>query len=370
MTKYLKVNLPLNNYEVRIGSGLLGNAGEALSELGFRGKMVIITDPVVKGLHGDTLQTNLEKAGFEASVLVVPEGEDYKSLEQAGELYLLLNEIQAERTTPVLALGGGVIGDLAGFVSATYMRGVPLIQIPTTFLSQVDSSIGGKVAVNHGRLKNNIGTFYQPKMVITDISTLRTLPGKEMSNGLAEAIKYGIICDKDLFQIIESELGKIKSCDERILTDVIARCVGIKAAIVEKDEKDTGLRNILNYGHTIGHAVETVSGFRVTHGQAVSIGMVAAGLISQKMGFLSDSDLNRIKSLLINAGLPVKIPGLVISELLRTLKHDKKKVEGKIRFVLPESIGKVRICDEASTSLIEQVLREMYEETKDLRLNH
>ncbi len=370
MTKTLKVNLPLNNYEVRIGSGLLGNVGEALSELGFRGNVVVITNPVVKDLYGDTLQANLEITGFKVSVLVVLEGEDFKSLEQAGKLYLLLNEIQAERTTPVLALGGGVIGDLAGFVSATYMRGVPLIQIPTTFLSQVDSSIGGKVAVNHGRLKNNIGTFYQPKMVITDASTLRTLPGKEMSNGLAEAIKYGIICDKGLFQIIESEIEKIKSCDERILTDVISRCVGIKAAIVEKDEKDTGLRNILNYGHTIGHAIETVSDFRSTHGQAVSIGMVAAGLISQKMGFLSDSDLNRIKSLLIDAGLPVKILGLDITELLGIIKHDKKKIEGKTRFVLPESIGKVIICDEVSATLIEQVLREIYEETKDLRLNH
>jgi 3-dehydroquinate synthase len=366
----IKVNLHLNNYEIRIGSGLLEKASEALSDLGFNGKLVIITNPVVKVLYGDMLRADLEAAGFDASVLIVPEGEDFKSLEQAGKLFLGLNEIHAERTTPILAVGGGVMGDLAGFVSATYMRGVPLVQIPTTLLSQVDSSIGGKVAVNHGRLKNNIGAFYQPKMVITDVSTLKTLPEKEMNNGLAEAIKYGIICDKGLFQIIESEIERIKSFDERILTEVICRCAGIKAKIVEKDEKDTGLRNILNYGHTIGHAIETVSDFRVSHGQAVSIGMVTAGLISLKMGFLSDSDLNRIEAVLIKSALPVKIPGLDIDDLMQALKHDKKKKEGKIRFILPKSIGEVFFSDEASTALIEQVLREMNEETEDLRQHY
>jgi 3-dehydroquinate synthase len=367
MMQKIKVNLPLNNYEIRIGPGLLGNACEALSALGFKGKLVIITNPVIKGLYGDGLQANLEAAGFDVSVLEVSDGEHFKSLEQAGKLYLRLIDVQAERMTPVLALGGGVIGDLVGFVSATYMRGVPLIQIPTTFLSQVDSSIGGKVAVNHGRLKNNIGAFYQPKMVITDVSTLKTLPEKELINGLAEAIKYGIICDQSLFQIIESKIEQIKCRDEGILTEVICRCAGIKVAIVEKDEKDTGLRNVLNYGHTIGHAIETVSDFRVTHGQGVSIGMVAAGLISRKMGILSDSDLNRIKSVLIKSDLPVKIPDLDIHELWQALKHDKKKVEGKIRFILPKSIGEVFVCEEVSTTLIEQVLREMHEKTQDLR---
>ena len=236
-----------------------------------------------------------------------------------------------------------MIGDLAGFVAATYMRGVPLFQIPTTLLAQVDSSIGGKVAVNHGQMKNNIGTFYQPRMVLSDTSTLKTLPKQEFINGMAEIIKYGIICDKDLFRLIENNLEQLKSLDAKLVENVISRCAGIKASVVEKDEKDLGLRNILNYGHTVGHAVETVSGFQLTHGQGVAIGMVAAGLISQRLGILADSDLQRIQSTLLRVGLPVKIPGLPVDKLIQAMKHDKKKVEGKIRFVLPKAIGEVFI---------------------------
>jgi 3-dehydroquinate synthase len=307
-------------------------------------------------MYGHALEDDLKKAGYNVAVLEVPDGEEYKSLEQAGKLYLQLNDFQTERMTPVLALGGGVIGDLAGFVAATYMRGVPLFHIPTTLLSQVDSSIGGKVAVNHSRMKNNIGTFFQPKLVLADLNTLKTLPEKELVNGMAEVIKYGVIRDPDLFNLLETNIERIKSLDMELVEEVVARCAGIKAAVVETDEKDMGLRNILNYGHTIGHTVETVSGFRIHHGSGVGIGMVAAGMISQKMGILPLEDLKRINDLVMKAGLPVRIPGLDIPAMLKAMQHDKKKLEDKVRFILPKTIGEVFISDEVSASTLNEVL--------------
>jgi len=355
----IKIQLLQKSYGIRIGPGLINQSAGFLKELGFREKAIIITNPVVKSLYGNKLQDHLEKSGFTTAILEVPEGEEYKSLDQAGRLYGLLNESQAERLTPVLALGGGVIGDLAGFVAATYMRGIPLIQLPTTLLAQVDSSIGGKVAVNHGKLKNNIGTFYQPDLVIADTGVLKTLPEKEVFNGLAEVIKYGIIQDKMLFELIEENIEKIKSLDENWLETVVTRCAGIKAGIVEKDEKDLNLRNILNFGHTIGHAVETVSDFHIQHGEGVAVGMVAAGMIAQKMGILNLSELKRIRALIISSGLPDKIPSRDVGSLMQAMKHDKKKAGGRIRFVLPRTIGEVYLSDEVSLELVEQVLQEL-----------
>ena len=279
----IKVNLAEKSYEIKIGAGLLKQVAAELATLGFGQKAVVITNPVVKSLYGDRLKDDLNAAGFDVVVLAVPDGELYKSLDQAGKLFEQLAEFQAERNTPIIALGGGVIGDLAGFVAATYMRGAPLIQIPTTLLAQVDSSVGGKVAVNHGHLKNNIGTFYQPRLVMADSLTLSSLPESELHNGMAEVIKYGAIRDPQLFDLIEhNPTPKMDLWD-----DIIARCVAIKARIVEQDEKDLGLRNILNFGHTIGHAVETVSNYNIKHGQGVAIGMVAAATISEREGFCS-----------------------------------------------------------------------------------
>ncbi len=368
--KTIKVNLDMNKYEIHIGRGLLNQAGHELKKLGFQNKVVIITNSVVNRLYGSVLEASLEPAGFRPVILEVPDGEEYKSLEQAGYLYTRLSEFQAERKTPVLALGGGVIGDLAGFVAATYMRGMPLFHIPTTLLAQVDSSIGGKVAVNHGRLKNNIGAFYQPEMVIADISTLKTLPVKEFKNGLAEIIKYGVIKDVDLFKILESDMSRLKSFDEELLEEIISRCAGIKAAVVEEDEKDTGIRNILNYGHTVGHAIETVSDFKIKHGRAVAVGMVAEGMISHSMGFLPYSAVDKIKSVLTRAGIPINIPGLDVSEVIKTMEHDKKKVDGKIKFVFPKSIGEVLVSSDVNMRLVEQVLKDLYEEAPDLRHNN
>jgi 3-dehydroquinate synthase len=362
----IKVNLPQNSYEVRIGSGLLNEAGTVLKDSGFKGRAIIISNPLVGDLYSDALKGNLENSGFKVVVLEVPDGEEYKSLDQASKLYDQLSDFQAERTTPILALGGGVIGDLAGFVAATYLRGVALIQIPTTLLAQVDSSIGGKVAVNHGQLKNTIGSFFQPRLVLSDISTLKTLPEKEKINGLAEIIKYGIIRDNKLFDLVESNMPRLLSFDRKLLEEVIFLCADIKVKIVEKDERDLGLRNILNYGHTLGHALETVSDFGLRHGSGVAVGMVAAAEISRRMGFLSTQETERIKSVIFSAGLPIKICGGDPKKIIQTMQHDKKKVGGKIRFILSKTIGEVFICDEVSTTLLKQVLEDLYEEAPNL----
>lgn len=359
----IKVRLGSNSYEIHIGSGILMHTGHQLKENGFAGKLIIITNPIVKRLYGDTLKQNLTQGGFSVTILQVPDGEKQKSLDTAGRLYYELSNFYAERTTPILALGGGVIGDLTGFVAATYLRGVPLIQIPTTLLAQVDSSIGGKVAVNHNQLKNKIGAFYQPRLVISDISTLSTLPQKELTNGLAEVIKYAVIGDNEFFTYLERNLDGIKSLDERLLEEIVYRSAKIKAEIVEKDEKDLGLRNILNYGHTIGHAIESASDFRVEHGKAVALGMLAAGRISNKLGLLDKNELIRLKGIIQRADLTTELPNLEVEKIIQAIKHDKKILRGKIRFILPKALGSVFITDEVSLSLVERVLVNWNEET-------
>jgi len=361
--KKVKVRLGNNSYLIYIGSGILRQTGQRLKENGFTGSLVIITNPIVKGLYGDTLEQELTKESFRITILQVPDGEEQKSLEVAGRLYTGLTNCSAERITPILALGGGVIGDLAGFVAATYLRGVPLIQIPTTLLAQVDSSIGGKVAVDHGQLKNRIGAFYQPRLVITDVATLKTLDAKTLIDGLAEVIKYGVIRDKGLLTYIEDNLDKIKSLDDGALEEIVFRSAKIKAEIVEKDEKDSGLRAILNYGHTVGHAIESASDFKVEHGTAVAIGMLAAARISNQMGILDKNELLKLNRLIQRAGLPAKMPNLKAEEIIQAITHDKKVLRGKVRFILPKSLGSVFITDEVSLSLVEQILVDWNEET-------
>ncbi len=354
--KKVRVNLDSNSYEIRIGSGLLSQSGHWLKENGFAGKLAIITTPVVKKLYGDALKQNLVQEGFKAVILQVPDGEEQKSLETAGRLYNELTDLHAERTTPLVALGGGVIGDLTGFVAATYLRGVPLVQIPTTLLAQVDSSIGGKVAVNFGRLKNRIGAFYQPRLVISDIDSLKSLGPRELSDGLAEIIKYAVIRDERFFTYLERNLDRIKSLDAEVLEEVVFQSSKTKAEVVEKDEKDFGIRNILNYGHTVGHAIETVSDFTVGHGEAVAIGMIAAAKISNKLGILDKSELDRLNNLVERAGLPTEIPNLKAESIMQAMKHDKKIVNGRIKFILAKSIGEVFTTDDVSPSIVEKVL--------------
>ncbi len=356
--KKVRVKLGSNAYNIHIGSGLLMQTGRLLEEIGFGDKLVIITDPRVKSLYGNTLKQNLTGNGFKVTMLEVPEGEEQKSLETAGRLYQELTDFYAERATPILALGGGVIGDLAGFVAATYMRGVPLIQLPTTLLAQGDSSIGGKVAVNHGLLKNKIGAFYHPRLTISDTNTLKTLTPRELSDGLSEIIKHGAILDEEFFTYLEENLDKIKSLDGQVLETIVSRSAEIKAGVVEKDELDLGLRNILNYGHTVGHAIESVSELKTWHGEAVAIGMIAEARISNKLGIFDKDELIRLRRLIERAGLPTEIPDIEAEELIQAMQHDKKIVRGKIRFVLPRAIGEVFITDEVSLSLVEEALKE------------
>lgn len=354
--RIVKVKLGNRGYEIRIGRDLLGHVGKWLREKMAGDKVVIVTNPVVDNLHGDSLKRGLDKSGFKPAVLMVPEGEEQKSLDTAARLYAGMQSVHAERSTPVIALGGGVIGDLAGFVAATYMRGLPLVSLPTTLLAQVDSSIGGKTAVDHGPIKNNIGVFHQPMLVIADIYTLNSLPPLEVSNGLAEVIKYAVIQDREFFTLLEKNLDRVRSFDNTLLEEVIVRSATIKARIVEKDEKDTGLRNTLNFGHTVGHALESASDYRMKHGQAVAVGMVTAAVISNKLGIFPAKDLMRLKNLLMEAGLPVGVPRLDMARIIKAMEHDKKIHNGKIKFILPRKIGKVFVSDNVSFALAIEVL--------------
>jgi 3-dehydroquinate synthase len=357
--KIIDVRLGQNSYKINIGSGSLNQTCQRLRELGLRDKAVIITNPVVKKLWGTRLKQCLVDAGYKTTILEVPDGEEYKSLESAGKLYRQLAEFGAERSTSILALGGGVIGDLAGFVAATYMRGVPLLQLPTTLLAQCDSSIGGKTAVNHGPLKNEIGAFYQPKITISDIATLKTLQQEELTSGLCEVIKHAVIKDEQFFVYLEKNLDLIKVLDDNVLETIVAKSAQIKAEVVESDEKDMGLRNILNFGHTVGHAVESVTNFQVAHGQAVSIGMVAAAKIAAELGILETESVTRLKNLLEKAGLMTKLPLAEVKQVTQIMQYDKKVLSGKIRFVLPRTIGQVFIANDVSPDLVEKVLEEM-----------
>jgi 3-dehydroquinate synthase len=355
--KKVRVELGHRAYEIRVGSDVLSRAGLWLKEKGFaEGKAVVITDTTVNDLYGETVKRSLDAAGYNATVLEVPPGEERKTLETAGRLYKRLAEAYAERSTPVVALGGGMIGDLAGFVAATYMRGVPLVQIPTTLLAQVDSSIGGKTAVDHGRYKNMVGAFYQPGLVIADVDTLKTLPPEEFSNGMAEVIKHGAIRNKAFFHFLEEKMGLARALEPKVLEVLVAENARIKAEVVEKDERESGLREILNYGHTIGHALETVSGFELKHGQGVALGMVAAARIADRIGMLDINEAHRLRELIQQAGLPVEMPDYPVEAVLAAMKHDKKVQQDRIRFVLLKVIGEAHVTDKVPPEVIEEVL--------------
>jgi 3-dehydroquinate synthase len=357
--KKVLVKLGKNSYKIYTGPGILSLAGLWLKEEGFSGKAVIITDTTVKGLYTGVVERSLTDAGFNATVLDVPAGEEQKTLETAGRLYHKLAEVFTERITPILALGGGVIGDLAGFVAATYMRGVPLVQVPTTLLAQVDSSIGGKTAVDHGQIKNIIGAFYQPALVISDIDTLKTLPVAEFSNGMAEVIKIAAILDNSFFGFLEKNMPQAMSLDIEVLSDIVTNSARLKSGIVIKDEKESGLRAVLNYGHTIGHAVEAVSGFRIKHGQAVAVGMALANKIACRMGQMAEREAARIETLLKMAGLPAGLTDFTDGQkeqVLEFIKHDKKVSGNKVKFILLKSIGNVFITDKVEPGIIREVL--------------
>lgn len=348
--------IPNRGYDIFVGPGILEKAGTILPDFGLKTNTVIITDSTVSKLYSSILLHSLTACGIKVDILEVTPGEKTKSLETAAYLYTELTRVNAERSTTIIALGGGVIGDLAGFVAATYLRGVPLVQIPTTVLAQCDSSIGGKVAVNHNQLKNKIGTFYQPKLVLTDTNTLKTLTKREFSDGLAEVIKYGIIFDINFFNYLENNMDKILSLDAVALETIIAKSIEFKTRIVEQDEFDLGIRNILNYGHTIGHAIESNSDMTIWHGEAVAMGMIVEARLANKLGMMAETDVTRIERIISTARLPVEIPLHNTNNFLYLMQHDKKVSQGKIKFALPQGLGKVKMIDEIPNDIIMRVL--------------
>jgi 3-dehydroquinate synthase len=340
----LKVNLGERSYPIYVGAGILERAGEFLAQAGLRGKVAIVTNPMVAQLYLDAAHDSLSRAGFEVTPVLVPDGEEHKNLHSLGSLYDRFIAARLERKSCVFALGGGVIGDLAGLAAATYLRGIPYVQVPTTLLAQVDSSVGGKTGINHADGKNLIGAFYQPSLVVIDVTALQSLPHREFVAGLAEVIKYGIIEDPALFSMLEEGMEKIMGLHQEMLTRIIATSCAIKARIVAADEREDDYRAVLNFGHTIGHALEAATAYRqFLHGEAVGVGMVKAATLSAKQGFCDNAALKRITALVQRAGLPLEIPaGVSPQSLLEAMEIDKKVAGGKIKFVMCEGIGKSR----------------------------
>jgi len=328
-----------DSYSIYIGKEVLPQLGEFLRPFSLSKKVLLISDPEINQLYGKRVSAALRKGGFLPFSFLVPSGEKNKSLAWASRLYDFLLHERVDRRSLIVALGGGVIGDLAGFVAATYMRGVPFLQVPTSLLAQIDSSVGGKVAVNHPLAKNMIGAFYQPLLVLIDIDFLHTLPERELRAGMAEVIKYGVIADADFFSFLEENLEKIFRLDPEVLTFMIKRCCEIKASIVVQDEREEGLRAMLNYGHTIAHALEAATRFQVyRHGEAVAVGMEAAGRISELLGLWRAEETSRQRAILRAANLPLTLP-LKPERLLKLLSYDKKVRKGKPHFVLTRAIG-------------------------------
>jgi 3-dehydroquinate synthase len=341
----IRVDLGERSYNIMIGNAVLKDIGRALDKFEFSGKIALISNPTVYGLYGKTISEALRASGYDLTEVLIPDGEEYKSLPYAEKIYEALLKARLDRKSALIALGGGVIGDISGFAAATYMRGIDFIQVPTTLLAQVDSSVGGKTGVNHPLGKNMIGAFWQPRLVWIDIESLRTLPRREYLSGLGEVIKYGVIWDEEFFAYLEANRERILKLDAATLTHVIGRSCEIKAEVVSKDERESGLRAILNYGHTIGHAIETVSGYtKYLHGEAVAIGMHLEAKLALRLGLIDQKAVSRIKSLIDSFGLPPDMPGGIgINALIETMQIDKKTVAGKLHFVLPEKVGSVRM---------------------------
>jgi 3-dehydroquinate synthase len=335
----LKVELADRSYPIHIGQNLISNADLLLPHLK-RKHVAIVTNTTVAPLYLDKLTHTLQNAGVKVIPIILPDGEAYKNSETLNKIYDVLLQNRCERSTTLIALGGGVIGDLTGYAAATYLRGVPFIQIPTTLLSQVDSSVGGKTGINHPLGKNMIGAFYQPQVVLADIDTLKTLPAREFSAGMAEVIKYGLIRDADFFGWLESNIDALMALEENAISEAIYRSCQNKAEVVARDEHESGERALLNLGHTFGHAIENAMGYGVwLHGEAVAAGTMLAADLSKRMGWLTQSQVERIHQLLSKAKLPLDAPALGVDKYLDLLQMDKKVADGKIRLVLQQGIG-------------------------------
>ncbi len=355
--KTVQVGLGDRSYPILIQEGLLNRIGKDLKERKVAKRYGVISDDNVASLYGKQLMTSLTEAGLEAELITFPRGEESKNLQTIADLCSELARRNFDRKDGLVALGGGVTGDITGFLAAVYMRGIPFVQVPTTLLAQVDSSVGGKTGVDIPEGKNLVGNFYQPRAVYIDTDVLQTLPKEELLGGLAEVIKYGVIADEDFFQFLESKRERILSLDIPTITDTIARCCEIKAWVVEQDEREGDLRRILNFGHTIGHAIEAASDFQLIHGLAVAMGMSAITRLAERAGHLTAAEANRIVSLIQKYGMPITIPAeLDRNRIKGYLKTDKKTVGGRVFYVLPQAIGKVFVTDAVNEDDIDAVL--------------
>jgi len=333
-----------------------------MTALKIDGKVAVITDTNVEKFYLQPCMDILRNAGYEAYSYVIKSGEENKNLDTVKDIYRFLIEAKFDRRSSLIALGGGVTGDITGFVAATFLRGINFIQMPTTLLAQADSSVGGKTGVDFDGYKNMIGAFYQPKFVYINVNTLKSLPERQLRSGMAEVVKHGIIADSNFYDFIDYNVNKILRLDEDVLQHMAIVNCSIKGKVIEKDEKESGLRSILNFGHTIGHAIESESGFSLYHGECVSVGMVGAFKMARKLGIVDESSIEKVKDTLQKIGLPVKVSGLNVSEVYKKMFHDKKTRQGKLLFVLPKRIGEVVQCFVDDEDLIMNTLREIITE--------
>jgi 3-dehydroquinate synthase len=354
------VQLGERSYPVYVAPGLVSRVGNLIKEgLPSVSRCAVITSENIWGLHGGALASSLEAVGLEADVVHVPDGEKAKSWDVAGDLIGELLEVGLDRRSAVIALGGGAIGDLAGFTAAIYMRGIHLIQVPTTLLAQVDSSYGGKTAVNHTKGKNLIGAFYQPNLVISDTGILRTLPQREILSGLGEVVKHGVIGDPELFRLTEVEGNRLLEADTDALSEAVIRSVAIKGKLIEEDEREKGARAILNYGHTAGHALEILSEGGLRHGEAIALGMEVAADIAMEMGLFEASDAERQRAVLDSLGFNLKPLKMDMAEIMAVMHRDKKAVGDTINFVLPTGVGRTPVLRSLSDDLIADTMGRM-----------
>lgn len=352
----LNVALDSRAYPIHIGRGLL-NKTELILPYLKRKSVAIVTNTTVAPLYLEVIAAPLRAAGVSVLEIILPDGEAYKNSDTLNQIYDALLKNRCERSTTLIALGGGVIGDLTGYAAATYLRGVPFIQVPTTLLSQVDSSVGGKTGINHPLGKNMIGAFYQPKLVLADTDTLKTLPPREFSAGVAEVVKYGLIRDADFFDWLEINIEKLMALDEAVTSYAIYRSCQNKAEVVIADEHESGERALLNLGHTFGHAIENAMGYGVwLHGEAVAAGTMLAADLSLRMGWLSEAEYNRMHALLTASSLPLRAPHLGAEKYLALMANDKKVENSKIRLVLQQGIGKSVITSDYDAEKLKQTL--------------
>ncbi|MDQ7841104.1 MAG: 3-dehydroquinate synthase [bacterium] len=355
----VRVNLGPRSYDIVVGAGAISLTGHEMQRLGAGRQAAVLSNRGVLRRFGDALVRSLEGCDFAVQTLTVPPGEKSKSLRQVARIYDALSLAGFNRDDTLIALGGGVVGDLAGFVAGTYMRGIRLVQVPTTLLAQIDSGIGGKSAVNHPRAKNLIGVFHQPALVVADPDALWSLPPAELRFGLAEAVKYGMAMDRVLFEILEGFTPR--NFTPESLEEIVYRAAALKARVVEEDEFDRGPREALNYGHTVGHAIEVALPGRFPHGAAVAIGMRVEACAAVRLGLLEEADAARQAALLERLGLPVTVPAGPIAPLLEAMQLDKKRRGGRIHCTLPEGIGRARLGVEVPDSLMQEVVEECQE---------